>query len=371
VGSLLLVPPGVVLAEAIANDKDAVLRCWRERVHGIDPSAAPESVIIDTLPAFLDELIAVLRDLRASQAPSRHGMNLALTHGAERFHSGFSLGAVIREYGIFRECLLDFIRERRLPLSMEELTAICSLMDSAIANAAEQFTRERDQLIEQQNERHFGFVAHELRNPLGSALVTAQMLQRRAGGQTDVAFNRLLRNLSTLRHRIDNSLIGVRIRELGRSRSVQTARVDLRELAEAVREDLAGDADERQIRIEIEGSATTEADARLIQSALGNLVGNAVKYTKPGSVIHVRLSSTPELASVEIADQCGGLPDGKAEELFVPFVQRSDDRSGFGLGLAITKDAIEAHHGTIQVVNRPGQGCTFMISLPRAGVTGT
>jgi signal transduction histidine kinase len=366
---LLLVTGGVALADAIASGKDAVLRCWRARVQGIDPSAIPESVIIDTLPAFLDELIAVLRDSRGSKRPGGQGMTLALTHGAERFHSGFSLGAVIREYGIFRECLLDLIRERGLALSLEQLTAVCGLLDSAIANAAEQYTRERDQLIEQQNQRHFGFVAHELRNPLASALVTAQMLQRRPGGQTDVAFSRLLRNLSTLRHRIDNSLIGVRIRELGRSRSVQTTPVALRELAEAVREDLAGDADERQIRIEIEGDATTNADARLIQSALGNIIGNAVKYTKPGTVIHVRLESTTDLASVEIADECGGLPDGKAEELFVPFVQRGDDRSGFGLGLAITKDAIEAHRGTIQVVNRPGHGCTFMISLPRASAS--
>jgi hypothetical protein len=67
---------------------------------------------------------------------------------------------------------------------------------------------------------------------------------------------------------------------------------------------------------------------------------------------------------VEVEDECGGLPEGKAEELFTPFVQRGADRSGFGLGLAITKHAAEAHHGTVQVSNLPGKGCIFMLSLP-------
>ena len=59
------------------------------------------------------------------------------------------------------------------------------------------------------------------------------------------------------------------------------------------------------------------------------------------------------------------LPEGKTEELFTPFVQRGFDRSGFGLGLAITKDAVEALKGSVQVSNLPGKGCVFMVLLPR------
>jgi signal transduction histidine kinase len=354
------------LADAIAREKVAILACWHERVRqGIDPETAPAWEIIDTLPPFLDEMIQTLRDLgTGDDASSRRGRDIALTHGTERFHNGFSLGAVIREYGALRECLLDFIWDSGLTPTTAELRSVLLTLNTGIANAAEQFTRERDQLIERQSEQHFGFIAHELRNPLASALLSVQMLQRRAGAEGDPTLQRLMRNLSTLRHRIDNSLMSVRVRELGRTQTVEADDVVLRQVAETVRDELADDARERQVAIELEGNARTRADPRLIHSAIANLVGNAVKYTRAGSVIRVRLREMPERVTVEVDDECGGLPEGKAEELFVPFVQRGDNRTGFGLGLAITKDAIEAHQGTVQVVNRPGTGCTFMVTLP-------
>jgi len=67
---------------------------------------------------------------------------------------------------------------------------------------------------------------------------------------------------------------------------------------------------------------------------------------------------------IDVEDECGGLAEGKLEELFHPFTQAGVDRSGFGLGLAISKQAIEAHHGTIHVRNVPGKGCNFTIDLP-------
>ncbi len=358
----------IALADAIAREKDALIARWRDRVmQGIDPEAAPVPAIIDTLPLFLDELVHALREIGTGTGTSaKRGRDIALIHGSERFHSGFSLGAVIREYGVLRECLLDLIGDRGLTPSRQELRTVLEMLNMGIANAAEEFARERDQLIEKQSEQHFGFIAHELRNPLASAWLSVQILQRRPGAEGDATLQRLMRNLATLRHRIDNTLVSVRIRELGRSRPVQTDDLVLRQVAEAVRDELSGDAEERQVSIEVEGNARLRADPRLIHSAIANLVGNAVKYTRAGSVIHVRLRQTPERVTVEVDDECGGLPEGKAEELFAPFVQRSENRTGFGLGLAITKDAVEAHQGTVQVINRPGDGCAFMITLPIA-----
>lgn len=360
------------LPEAIESDKGAIVDCWRSRVQGgLEPAAAPPSEIIDTLPAFLDELIVRLRDAASRGARSSHSEKageIATEHGSQRFHAGFSLGAVIREYGVLRDCLLDFIHERGIAVSPAELRTVFALLTSSVANAAEQYAHERDRAIERQSEQHFGFIAHELRNPLTSAMLAAHALQRRAGSAGDVVVQRLIRNLSTLRHRIDNSLVSVRIRDLARSRTVDVADVSLREMVNDVATELAGDAEERDISIVIDGEAATRADPRLIHSAITNLISNAVKYTQRSGRVRARIRQTEELASVEIEDECGGLPEGKAEELFMPFVQRGSDRSGFGLGLAITKDAVEAHRGTVQVSNLPGKGCVFMISLPRGDV---
>ena len=69
---------------------------------------------------------------------------------------------------------------------------------------------------------------------------------------------------------------------------------------------------------------------------------------------------------IEVEDECGGLPPGKAEELFRPFEQRSSDRSGLGLGLAISMQSVEANGGELSVRDLPGKGCVFTISLPLA-----
>jgi signal transduction histidine kinase len=109
---------------------------------------------------------------------------------------------------------------------------------------------------------------------------------------------------------------------------------------------------------------TIEGDSRLLASALGNLLHNAVKFTRPGGEVVIRGREVESKVMLEVEDQCGGLPGGKADELFLPFVQRGGDRSGFGLGLSIAKHAVTAHHGRVYAEDRPGSGCIFTIELP-------
>jgi len=67
---------------------------------------------------------------------------------------------------------------------------------------------------------------------------------------------------------------------------------------------------------------------------------------------------------IEIEDQCGGLPPGKAEELFGAFQERATNRSGLGLGLFISRKGVEASGGVLRVRDVPGSGCVFTIDLP-------
>ena len=64
-------------------------------------------------------------------------------------------------------------------------------------------------------------------------------------------------------------------------------------------------------------------------------------------------------------DHCGGLRPGLAEEMFRPFTQDGEDRSGLGLGLTISRRSVEANNGRLSVRNVPGTGCVFTIDLPR------
>ena len=80
----------------------------------------------------------------------------------------------------------------------------------------------------------------------------------------------------------------------------------------------------------------------------------------------LRAHAQGERLLVEIEDECGGIPESKAD-LFQPFGdRRGTDRSGLGLGLSIARKAVRAHGGDIHVRNMPGKGCVFTIELPLA-----
>ena len=68
---------------------------------------------------------------------------------------------------------------------------------------------------------------------------------------------------------------------------------------------------------------------------------------------------------IEVEDECGGLPPGKADDLFRPFEQRGADRSELGLGLAIARGSVETNGGLIRARSLPDRGCIFTIDLPR------
>jgi signal transduction histidine kinase len=81
-------------------------------------------------------------------------------------------------------------------------------------------------------------------------------------------------------------------------------------------------------------------------------------------MVQVRARAHDEHVIIDVEDECGGLPPGAAEKLFGAFFQAGRDRSGFGLGLAIARQAIEGHGGTLSIENRPSKGCVFTASVP-------
>ena len=109
-----------------------------------------------------------------------------------------------------------------------------------------------------------------------------------------------------------------------------------------------------------------EVDRQIVHAALANLVQNAFKYTRPRSNISLRAHATRDRIFIDIEDECGGLPGGDPQKLFRPFERRGSDRTGLGLGLAISRRGVEANGGRVGVRDLPGKGCVFSIELPRA-----
>jgi signal transduction histidine kinase len=115
----------------------------------------------------------------------------------------------------------------------------------------------------------------------------------------------------------------------------------------------------------VEHGLAVEADPALLLCALENLLQNAFKFTAPRTQVSLKGYAAADRVRIEVADRCGGLPPGKAQRLFMPFVQSASDRSGMGLGLSIARRSIEASRGRLLVRDVPGTGCVFTIDLPR------
>jgi signal transduction histidine kinase len=111
-----------------------------------------------------------------------------------------------------------------------------------------------------------------------------------------------------------------------------------------------------------------DADPQHIVSALSNLVQNAIKFTKPGTTVQLRAQECEDKVTIEVEDECGGLPPGCIEGLFRPFTQAGTDRSGVGLGLSISRRAIELNGGSLTARDVAGKGCVFTITLPKTDV---
>jgi len=153
------------------------------------------------------------------------------------------------------------------------------------------------------------------------------------------------------------------------SRGDELARVALLELvAESMQfvSELAR-AKEMAVRSEVSGAFEVNADRGMLLSAFTNLLQNAIKFSRRGGCVTVRMLQPGDgRVAVEIEDECGGLPEGMHERLFAPFVQAGLDRSGMGLGLALTRQVVESHHGGVSVKDLPGRGCIFTVDLPLA-----
>jgi len=128
-------------------------------------------------------------------------------------------------------------------------------------------------------------------------------------------------------------------------------RETIEHLAEGDRVDLGGE------------SPLVNVDAVQIQRVLANLIENALKFSPPGSHVHVHITATRSEAIVRVVDQGPGVPDTELERVFEPFY-RGGRPSGAGLGLAIARGFATANGGRVWAESRPGQGATFALALP-------
>ena len=225
-------------------------------------------------------------------------------------------------------------------------------------------------------------MSHEIRTPLTSIIGFAEMIGEETSRLTERFEAPELDSLSEFAELIEqsghrlletlNGVLNLSKLEAGEM-SLSEEKVDLAAGAEDVAEEFTLRAEEAGIYLQVEPGVApvwARADEKGLQIALRNLVSNAIKYTEEGGQVLVRVRQEEEAAVFEIEDTGIGMDPGQVEELFEPFRQASEgfgrEYEGSGLGLAVTKRAVEKMGGSTAVDTEKGKGTCFTIRLPLA-----
>ena len=224
-------------------------------------------------------------------------------------------------------------------------------------------------------------VSHELRTPLTAIRGYAETLLHGAVDDHDDARKFLAvieRNAERLTRLIDD-LLTLSDLELGRAALRRTA-VDLPGVVAAAVELVAEKARRGDVRLEHDrdagGVPTVPGDSDRIEQVLVNLIDNAVKYTRPGGRVHVRIApvgpaGSPDAVEVLVTDTGIGIPAHEIPRLTERFYRvdkaRSQELGGTGLGLAIVKHIVQAHGGALRIESEVGKGTTVRVRFPVDG----
>jgi signal transduction histidine kinase len=215
-------------------------------------------------------------------------------------------------------------------------------------------------------------VAHELSQPLSAALAAFQLIRSPEDtGHRRHATAVIDRQLHQLRRIVDDLVETARVR-IHRP-SLHMTMVDLRAITEQVVDAVTPQAAVKHLRVTVslpECPVVVFADFVRLQQVTSNLLTNAIKYTGAGGWVRVAVRQHQNNALLTVADSGQGITPALLPKMFDPFVQGTSTTHGLGVGLAIARQLVILHGGTIRAESAgPGRGSTFVVALPISRTT--
>jgi signal transduction histidine kinase len=246
-------------------------------------------------------------------------------------------------------------------MAVDDLRMRASELAEAYQKLAEQELARREFLTN---------IAHEIRTPLMVAGGYLQMLEKgiMSGDQLQAGIETVARNVQQI-NALVNDILFLQEMELVLP---DFQAVDMNDIARLVVEHYSESAKEHDVKLQLKqsiGLPRVSGDAKSLERALTALVDNAIKFSPQGGDVEIRLSSKGDKVFVAVEDHGIGIPKENLPRVFDRFyhLERSDDNlfGGIGLGLSITRQVIEQHQGSLDVVSEPGKGSTFTLTLKK------
>jgi PAS domain S-box-containing protein len=251
---------------------------------------------------------------------------------------------------------------------------VCNVRDVTQQKMGERELRsalEKEKELNELKTRFVAMVSHEFRTPLASIQTSTDLLggyhERLTSEHRNEIIQRIQLQIQRLTGLLEDVMTVAKADTVGLV--LDLTPVNLAAFcAETIKDLRYSTGIKRQIELKAgSGSLVGEIDQKLFHQVMVNLLSNAVKYSPDNSPVELELSSAGDTIVVQVRDHGIGIPAEDLPELFEAFHRASNvgDRYGTGLGLAVVKRAVEAHHGTVALESVVGAGTTFTITVPK------
>lgn len=228
--------------------------------------------------------------------------------------------------------------------------------------------RQNERKLESSRRELIAWISHDLRTPLAGLRAMSEALEDDLVPEPHHYYRQMISAVDRLTGMVDDLFHLSQVQSA--VNPAQPAWIDLDHLVSECIAGLEPLATEEGVRLDVRsvGSCPVRGGNDELHRAVTNVVANAIRHTPPGGLVQVEVNATSTgTAEILVQDRCGGIPDEVLPRVFEvgyrgdPARGRSD--GGAGLGLAIARGIVEAHHGTVSVRNTEG-GCCFSLRLP-------
>ncbi len=389
-------------SQLLINNTDKILEQWVEAVRQDKQIESADNLpyiaVRDHLPDVIRAMATVLSQYEENDVKSV--VEASLEHGVLRAEQGFDPAEIAREYCLLRCALFSTLEEGLLSGTAAEVMRafrlIDAVIDGAIARSFQSYTTERlrelNQLQSQltlhnqeltrlvhASQDNLSYLAHELRNPLTSIIGYSDLFLRQQKlnyEDKDTLPNlehieRVLRNGRHLLHLINDALEISRY-EAGKMQ-LYPAAADVRAVIYSVLEVMQPLAHQKELKLLVDIESAPEqviTDSLRLQQILTNLVSNAIRYTKSGTIqLTCQVLANAEWA-IAVVDTGIGIKPEDQKHIFEPYFQvgasTTHPPDSTGLGLAIVSRLVKLLQGKIELVSQVGVGSTFTVIFPLA-----
>lgn len=382
-------PPGAApaadrpnLSEFIRAHSQEILLAWDEFAATVQHGGAPldaatlrdhAAEILETIAEDLAQpQSAAQQDAKASgQAPRKRASTPAETHADFRMVAGFAVDALITEYRALRASVLKIWTKQgggSTPDDLADLTRFNEAIDQSIAESVGRYTRQ----TRSATELFIGILGHDIRNPLGTILMSSEVLVR-SGQLTREAATPIQNAATRIRGIIEQVVDFTRAQTDGVMPIVRVPGNLATDIFRVVQETQVRHPT-RTLRLESSGNFDGSWDDGRIGQLVSNLLGNAILYGARDSDVTVKMGTDEDRVWFSVHNLGPAIPADDRHRIFQPLERGIQNQygaerretMGLGLGLYICREIVHAHGGRLSLESSDEAGTTFTVELPRA-----